>query len=434
MARASLPSLFAALAILIVLVNWGGRSLAISGDEPHYLMVVNSLLQDHDLELTEDYRRVARGGFEAGRRFRGAGLDHHTVLVDRERGRSMLWQEVFNWQIRECREIGCEGWRRLTADFPPGAPRSEVSAHPFGFPVFLAVLLAPFRLSPEGVEHGVNVIVALLAWLGAVLVYLTGRAAGMERGHSALAAALLGFASPWLAYSRSFFVELPAGVMLIAALYGLQRGRPILTGVATGIAFAFKPLFLLFGAVWVLERWFSGARREALRLAIPFGAIGALVGIVNFIAARRWVISGTSPWKSAHGLAGFHAQLFDSAHGLLPFVPWAIFIVYAWVAACLPGRQTSSLERQIALPSTAYLVLLSANAYLGETCYGPRYWVAILPLLALLAADALRRAPQPRPFLVGLLLFAGLAGYIAVFGAIHYPQLWDRPAVWLLGG
>jgi hypothetical protein len=34
----------------------------ISGDEPHYLMVLNSIL-DHDLELQDDYERLSRGGW-----------------------------------------------------------------------------------------------------------------------------------------------------------------------------------------------------------------------------------------------------------------------------------------------------------------------------------------------------------------------------------
>ena len=61
-----------------------------SGDEPHYLLILNSILRDGDLQLEADYRRVAAGGGDAGMRFRGVHLDHHTILVDRESGAHAL--------------------------------------------------------------------------------------------------------------------------------------------------------------------------------------------------------------------------------------------------------------------------------------------------------------------------------------------------------
>ncbi|HUH00370.1 MAG TPA: hypothetical protein VML75_00165, partial [Kofleriaceae bacterium] len=62
-------------------VEWA-EPASYSGDEPHYLMVVNSLLFDRDLDLREDYDRVRAGSDDAGRRFRGAQLDHHTIVLD----------------------------------------------------------------------------------------------------------------------------------------------------------------------------------------------------------------------------------------------------------------------------------------------------------------------------------------------------------------
>ena len=62
----------------------------VSGDEPHYLLAVNSLLEDHDLALGPDYQRVARGGADAGVRFRRVDLDHHCChqpLLHRTRGK-----------------------------------------------------------------------------------------------------------------------------------------------------------------------------------------------------------------------------------------------------------------------------------------------------------------------------------------------------------
>jgi hypothetical protein len=426
---------FGALAVLIACVNywgWEGRfyelpAVAYSGDEPHYLMVINSLLTDHDLDLTDDYRRVARGGWEAGRRFRGAGLDHHTVLVDRTEGRSLLWQEVFDWRVRECREFGCEGFRRLRPDFPPGSPRSEISAHPIGFPALIALLLAPIHPTPQTLEAAVNRLFQLLCWVGALLTYATVIASGGSRKQGLVAAGLLALCSPWLPYSRSFFVELPAGVLLIAGVLALQRGRPVWAGIAVGLAFTMKPLFLLFGVGWMIERLLAQRWKDALRIAIPLGAIGLATAVYNEVAGRRLVIAGASQWKWAEGLNGLHAQLFDAAHGALPFAPWILLAFLPWLVTLCQPREARALHLQIALPAALYGLTLVANQYLGETCYGPRYWVPVLPLLAVLASETLNQLPR-RVSLACLVLLGALGLSIAIPAALRYPGLWDQDA------
>src|SRR5438105_6478303 len=63
----------------------------IAGDEPHYLVVINSLLRDGDLELQDDYRRVRLGSAEAGLGARGAIFDHHTLFLDKQTGQTSRW-------------------------------------------------------------------------------------------------------------------------------------------------------------------------------------------------------------------------------------------------------------------------------------------------------------------------------------------------------
>lgn len=106
----------------------------VSGDEPHYLMVVNSILFDRDQRLEDDYGRVEESGLDAGRRFR-------CVRRRRPRLRGIRTQE------RSLRQ--------------PGAV-VERGAHPIGFPLAVAGLLALARIDQKSVLPGETIVARLL--------------------------------------------------------------------------------------------------------------------------------------------------------------------------------------------------------------------------------------------------------------------------------
>src|SRR5579872_3281676 len=107
--RFAIPALF----LLLLALMWSVSRLefvphqgfqivptqAISGDEPHYVLVINSILFDHDLEIKDDYKRVAAGGIEAGALFRGIKISHHSILIDYVSGEHYRWMApAFRWR------------------------------------------------------------------------------------------------------------------------------------------------------------------------------------------------------------------------------------------------------------------------------------------------------------------------------------------------
>ena len=195
-----------------------------SGDEPHYLLILNSILRDGDLQLEADYRRVAAGGGDAGMRFRGVHLDHHTILVDRESGAHALWSQVY-WPNRRAR--GPVGFVKKLHGFD-GPEVVEVPAHPPAFPALLALLVALARPALEETETAARAAVVFISWLGLVAAYGAGRGAGFSRAQALGAVLLAGFCSPWLAYSRSYFAETAVGLFLSLALWAMTVARPAL--------------------------------------------------------------------------------------------------------------------------------------------------------------------------------------------------------------
>src|SRR5208282_1491858 len=186
-----------------------------SGDEPHYLLVLNSILFDHDLELQDDYRRAEHGP-DAG----GVPLpDHHTIIVNRRTGEHGIWFE-----------------HRQDRGLLPGPDVYEVSSHPVAFPAMLALLIAPFHPTMNDVQRDASLVIVLICWLGAIFTYLLSRRAGMGRGLALLATALLALASPWLAYARAFFAEPAIGLAAVIALWALEADRPFTSALAAAAA------------------------------------------------------------------------------------------------------------------------------------------------------------------------------------------------------
>ena len=434
------PALLAAgLAALVLAVAWiathewryeEGRfgdwaPYAKSGDEPHYLITLHSLLQDGDLDLADDYESVAAGGWEAGRRFRGQALDHHTVILDPATGRTELWHALFDLGER----VPCQGERcipfatRRPHDFPDPSTWIETPAHPPAFAAVLAAVLAPFAPPPPEVETraGTTLVAFALATLLATAA-LAWRA-GFGPGWTLTAAALLALASPWLVYTKSFFADGMAALPLTLGLWALVAGSPWLAGLGAAGAMWIKPSLVIVGAAWIAERLWSGQRREALALAWAMTLAGLALVVFNHEVLGRVVIAGARPAALAHGLERFTDTLVHKRHGLVLFVPW-ILVGLSGIGLRAAGTPTIRLWRWIALPCLLQLGVLSLHGGLGGTCYGPRYWIPFMPFLAIATAGVLKHGGRALRWTTAVL--ALLTAITVLPSALQSDRVWDE--------
>jgi hypothetical protein len=390
-------------------------------DEPYYVMVINSILFDHDLELQDDYRRVLAGRADAGMRFRGRSLDHQTIVVNRRSGRHLL------------ASVGTPNFLQMRCDpgFDSASPDVyEVSAHPVAWPALLALAIAPMRPAIGDVESEAAVVLALISWLTALSTYLVARRDGMGRAPAMAAVFILVAASPWLAYSRSFFPESGIGLALIVCLWAWMEEWTVMAAAAAAVAAILKPPFAIVGAGVIFEELRRGRWREAIKAGSVLGAGGLALCAFNYWLARTPVISSVRGWRQTPGLASLLGMFLDPRQGLVIFVPWAII---ALVAIAREARSTSSETRllpRMAIPIALYLILLVWYGAGPGLCYGPRYWIPFLPWMALATVDATRKAGRPALLACGLLVL--LAAAIAIPGALRYPQLFSQPpwAAW----
>jgi hypothetical protein len=383
---------------------------AVAGDEPHYLLMINGLLLRHDFQLQTAYDDVDRGGPEAGVMARGTKLDRHTIVVNRRTGHRATG-------IVEGRSGGL--WHRdPRAEFAPSADLYEISVHPPAFPMLIAALLAPQRPRAAAVEPDVGFVLMMIAWLGVVATYFVGRQVGMARRWAILAAAILFAASPWLPYSRAFFAESTIGAALIIGLWALISDWPILAALAAGASALMKPPFALVGAGFLLEEVREKRWKDALKIAavMALGLPAFVVVIHNFGLYRRFSEMGQ-----------FVNTFIDPVEGLLRYAPWTIFGFAACARATFSSSAKARLARTMAVPLFLYLLAVSSVGSGVGYCYGPRYWVAFMPWLALATVEAMRRAGRYQRALCAVLVLCGVA--MAIPGALRYPQLFNLPAL-----
>src|ERR1700693_1643108 len=198
-----------------------------SGDEPHYLVIVASILFDRDLYLANNYHSILMGGADAGQKFRGWQLDHHTLIKDVRTGDNVLWDEVFDYRGGGTKcvptDLSCVGFNRisnLVPDYTPANPNyMELPKHPFGFPALLALGLRVLHTGRDEVEAHAIYLNVLLSWSVGIVTYLCALGLGLGSGASMGVVLLTYFASPWLVYSHVLFPATFMALPMIAALW-----------------------------------------------------------------------------------------------------------------------------------------------------------------------------------------------------------------------
>lgn len=388
------------------------------GDEPFYMMMVHSLRDDGDIRLDDEYESVRRGGVQAGNSIAGFDIEGHSILVNPVTGKSIKC-------FVKCTpaEIAFVG--------EPTSAHFKVSAHPAAYPALMALLTLPFRPSPREVDPLVGTFSIVFAIVGLVLTFVAARRSGFSERAALGAMLLVGFASPWLVYMRSYFTEIPIGICFLLGFIAMRRDRPILAGMAVGVAAAMKPVFVLFGVAWILERLWARNFRAALLLAASVGLCGAALVAVNLCTIHVPIASGAIPVSAAHDLSSLWDTFYEREHGLFVFVPWTVPALFWGLSASRRrgspegGLLSVDARRQIMLPYLLCLAVYAAISYGPSWCYGPRYYVPFMPFFALLAVDWVmaERKAVARGLLAVVVAFSA---FVAITSAPGYHWLFGQ--------
>jgi hypothetical protein len=364
------------------------------GDEPHYLLAAESLLEDGDVDVEDEYAARAYGAFYP------YDLDKH----------------------------GEETEGRLH------------EPHGIGFP--LLVLPAYAAGGAEGVELFLAAVAALalaLAYRLALRVVPDPWAIG--------AAGVAGLSAPFIAYGSAVYPELSAGAALAgAALLALRlHGRPGwraafgcfgLLGVLPWLGTKFALPGLVIGVFAARSLW------RARKRTLAVGAVElSLFSIALMVGVNEALYGGPTPYSA--DVAGetatdasfplgylerayrFVALFLDREYGLLRWAPvFALAFAGLWLlwrslrdrlARAVPGAREIEVTAGLCAAALGAQLIV---AFLAPTMFGfwfpPRHLVASLPLAIPLMAWGLRHAPRAGIALSALTLAASVWLYVDV--------------------
>ncbi|MDW8060520.1 MAG: hypothetical protein RMK01_10650 [Thermomicrobium sp.] len=384
-ARAGEERRWLAAVLVVATVVWtlvGARYLVrlepLTGDEPYYVVTAISLLEDGDLDETNQYAE-------------------------------RVWLRFYPPQPLPA---DWRGWASFPWELPPHAAHAVrpglYSKHGLGLALLVAL---PWALAGR---VGAMAAVALCGVLLVGQLFRLGRESGASARAAAGLALGLGLTMPIGPYALLLFPEVPAALCLVYAVRRLAaRGNHWWQWMLAGGAIGFLP--------WLHQRFvFSAALLGAVALGRAVAArrgrgrgpdwpgalwaVGpALAGGLGILAYDLWLYG--QPYQSTADHAGFSGPLgtLNGAAGLLLDAQWGLLVaapVYGLALVALPWwwarvPRLAALALAVTLP---YLGLVAAyRVWWGE--WGPpaRYLVpvagfAVGPLASWLAAGGRGRA------------------------------------------
>jgi hypothetical protein len=284
------------------------------------------------------------------------------------------------------------------------------------------------RLGVDPVASAMKTNAVLFAGL-AVVLYGWALLAGLGRREALATAALVCVATPLVAYAGLGFSEvgvalcLAAGLVAVELLAAGHGSAAALAGVAAAAALLLRKDSLGLVVPWLAVATVLQARRP-LRAVLLFTAAAA-PGTAAWLAYNHlrygspFVLGMWTPVFNHPLLPGLYGLVLSPGRGLLIHAP---LVLVAAAGARSAWRRAPLL---VALAGTLLAARLVFYArwwsWHGGTCWGPRFLVPAMPLLALGLAEVVGRwdvLPASRRALVGLVVALSLATQLV--GAVGY--------------
>jgi len=358
------------------------------GDEPHYLIITQSLLKDGDLRIENNHKDGDYRSYFAG---------DLTKPDFRRRGRD----------------------GQIYSIHAPGLP----------------ALVAPaFAIAGY---HGVLVFLVLVAAAGSALAWHLAWVVTRRTDAAWFGWAAVTLSTSSIFHSFTVYPDGPGGVIALTGVWGLVRAQQETESGTErtgpwwlhGAALAVLPWLhtrfaLIAGCLGALVLLRLAATRNAAGKAVAFLSVPAAsaIGWIGFFVAIYGTPDPSVPYANEAGSAAFipgglAGLFFDQRFGLLAYAP-VLVCAFAGLAVMVRNRETRRLGLELLFVLTPYLLAVTHFAmWWGGRSAPARFFVPMLLALAIPAAAAwsAMRHRVTRATALGALLVTAFASCALVF-------------------
>ena len=411
------PVVVGTLTLTFLLALWprySERLDPLTGDEPFYVMTSISLLEDQDLDESNNYE---------------------AVTVQGDSGPYTLYAFDDSLNPPDPLPPNWRGWPSPPRLVGPHAATTDKTGlftkHGIGLSALIAV---PWEVNGR---LGANFVVMLAATLLAGQMYLLARESCAGPLLAGVLALGLAISIPIGPYALLLFPEVPAALLLF---YAIRRAAApenawwqwLLSGCAVGFLPWLHQRFAPTAAVLAVVLFFKVYRSRAVLGNAALNLAPIALGGASLLAYNLWLYG--QPFQRTEDHAGFNrlTGTINGGFGLLLDAQWGLLItapVFVLAIAAFPKwrGECSGVANTALIAVAPYLVVIAAyKVWWGE--WGPpaRYLVPVVPLAAGPLASWLQTASAPWRltayglWAVGMLLTA--IGYQDPQRFYHHPD------------
>jgi len=346
----------------------------LTGDEPHYIIVAKSIIEDMDVKLANNYVNDPIW----------SGLDWHTVQ-------------------------GVDGY---------------YSSHGIGLPL----LLTPFYYF-----GGVFLSQVFLSFLSALLVmyiYKTCLKVVSDTRTSLLVSSIFGFASLIVPYSNQIFPEIPMALILILSTYYIclkQVKNPkllLILGALIGYSPFLKTAYAVFivpFTIYIVGTSRNSRVKRSEAYLIPIAVLGLALMAYQEVAFGN-PLRTPQTFEAGNVLNGLFGLIFDRYFGLFTYSPVLALSIFGI------SRFYCKSKGAFAVASTSFSALYLTSslwvAWQGGWSHPARLIIPVVPLGALPLAFSVSRYHRRAWFRLLLSLSTALSLLI------NFSIAWDRGLGW----
>jgi hypothetical protein len=362
------------------LALWFNYANEPTGDEPVYILTAISILNDHDIDLRNNYTNGDYKSF-------------------------------------------------YSRDLKPQDDDLNVNGKMYTkHPIMLSVLIAPFYLL-AGVP-GISTLMCFFSALLVALMFYLNYRVNKDMESSITAALLAGFTMPVIMFINLTSTDILCAVIL-AASYIIYRFKPervllfsFIMASAIWIHIRIVPIYAVIALLFLVRH------RDKPFDILKFGLVQAL-SFAAFFGINYFFYRDFIPYSSqqadgmqfgAYFLKGLFVYFFDRQLGLFSYGPFYII--------CIPGmyflyKRSAKIFVELTMIFIPYYVMIAAYPYWGWGSSSPRYLLPLIFILVVAAAETISAMRSVMSKNIFYLLSA--ASLVISFAVAAVPWFrWDR--------